>query len=349
MLAANKSDIIYTEMEKSIKKTKGGKTKNLKKEVKAIAILKRKTLLRVICVLLILGSLFSIGAFALNSSAEPNDSIAQSTVARTKTQTVAPTLSKVPTRSVSSYSSYPITLWGSFLNARALLIGESLYIPMRAFSERLGLRVSYSSASRTLTVSGTGIYITVSDGAYVTYANDRALFSSSSSVIMNDGRMYVPIDTVMKAFGLSYSHNTGGTVSVFGAYQPLLHASEFYRSDEVLWLSRIISAESRGEPLLGQIAVGTVVMNRVASAYYPNTIYGVIFDKNYGIQFSPVADGTIYNTPTYNCTLAAKICLEGVRVGQGALFFLRPETSNSLWIPKTREYLYSIGNHDFYA
>ncbi len=248
-----------------------------------------------------------------------------------------------------NYKSYKITLWGSSVSGKALSVKGTLYIPLRAVSEKIGLKVSYNSATRTTSVSGTGIKLSVSDGSYVIYANERPLFSSENSVIMSDGRMYVPADLLMKAFGLRYSLNTGGTVSVFGTYKPLKHANDFYRSDEVLWLSRIISAESRGEPLLGQIAVGTVVMNRVASKSYPNTIYGVIFDKRYGIQFSPVADGSIYNTPTYNCTLAAKICLEGVRVGENVLFFLRPETSNSLWIPASRPYLFSIGNHDFYA
>lgn len=258
-------------------------------------------------------------------------------------------LTPVGSRSVSAYRAVPITLWGSTVGAKALVIGGSLYVPMRPFAAKIGANVSYNAATRTLSVGNSGLHITVTDGSYVTYVNDRPFFNGKNSVIMNDGRMYVPIETVMKAFGLSYTRGSDGSVRIFGTYTPAKRASEFYRADEVLWLSRIISAESRGEPLLGQIAVGSVVMNRVASAYYPNTIYGVIFDRKYGVQFSPVLDGTIYNTPTYNCILAAKICLEGVRVGNGALFFLRPETSQSLWIPKERRFLYSIGNHDFYA
>lgn len=285
--------------------------------------------------------LFPLGASAAKGgvTAEP----------RALTQSVEPALSPVKSRSTWSYTSYPITLWGRTLGAKALLMNGTLYIPMRSFSEGVGARVSYNSATKTLTVSANGLYLTVTDGAYVTYANDRPFFSAHNSVIMSDGRMYVPIPTVMKAFGLSYTKSASGTVAVTGSYTPPIKASSFYRQDEVLWLSRIISAESRGEPLLGQIAVGSVVMNRVKSPYYPNTIYGVIFDRAYGVQFSPILDGSIYNTPTYNCTLAAKICLEGARVGDGALFFLRPETSNSLWIPASRRFLYSIGNHDFYA
>jgi len=61
-----------------------------------------------------------------------------------------------------------------------------------------------------------------------------------------------------------------------------------------------------------------------------------------------VLDGSIYNTPSYNATLAAKICLEGFDLSEGALFFLRPEMSSSSWIPNNRPYIFSIGKHDFY-
>jgi N-acetylmuramoyl-L-alanine amidase len=117
----------------------------------------------------------------------------------------------------------------------------------------------------------------------------------------------------------------------------------------VYWLSRIISAESRGESLLGQIAVGSVVMNRVKSPLYPNTIWSVIFDRKYGVQFSPIIDGSIYAAPTASAIVAAKICLEGFNVNSSALFFLYPRYSTSSWIPNNRQYLFSIGKHDFYA
>lgn len=72
------------------------------------------------------------------------------------------------------------------------------------------------------------------------------------------------------------------------------NSSQSYYSDAVYWLSRIINAEAQGEPYEGKVAVGNVVLNRVKSPLFPNTIYGVIFEYYKGIpQFSPVADGTI--------------------------------------------------------
>jgi len=134
-----------------------------------------------------------------------------------------------------------------------------------------------------------------------------------------------------------------------GRISPLISAERFYDPEAVLWLARLIYAESGGESLLGQIAVGNIVMNRVRSPEYPNTIWGVIFDRKYGVQFSPVANGRIYNTPSYTARLAAMICLEGFSLSREMLFFLEPTISTSHWIPKTRKYVFTIGHHDFYA
>ena len=192
-----------------------------------------------------------------------------------------------------------------------------------------------------------GLEIVAGDGCYVTYANGRTLFNTTPNVIMSDGRLYIPASVFAKAVGMTLNAEEG-SVTIKGSYSPILHADKFYRSDEVFWLARIIHAESRGEALIGQIAVGNVVLNRVRSAYYPNTIYGVIFDRKYGVQFSPILDGSIYNTPGYSATLAAKIALEGYDVSEGAFFFLNTALATSSWIPRNREYAFTIGNHDFY-
>jgi N-acetylmuramoyl-L-alanine amidase len=153
-----------------------------------------------------------------------------------------------------------------------------------------------------------------------------------------------------KTLGISATYDaTAKTVSLSGSYTPPVAGSLWYSDDAVYWLSRIISAESRGEPLLGQIAVGCVVLNRVRSSAYPNTIWGVIFDRKNGTQFSPVANGTIYQTPTALSVIAAKICLEGYSVSSDAIFFFEPTASTSSWIEQNRPYLFTIGRHKFYG
>ena len=242
-----------------------------------------------------------------------------------------------------------LTVNGKKLSEPAMMMNGTLYLPLRAFANSLGdAKVSYNSTTKTATLSMSGLYLTATDGGFVTYANDRPLFSFSPNVLMSNGKMYIPASALTKALGVEIKAQTNSDITVFGSFKPLTPASKFYREDEVYWLSKIISAESGGESLIGQIAVGDVIMNRVSSSLYPNTIYGVIFDRKYGVQFSPVLDGSIYQNPTYTATLAAKICLEGTSLSDNALFFLNPKTAQSNWIVKSREYAYSIGGHDFY-
>ena len=242
-----------------------------------------------------------------------------------------------------------LTVNGKTLTEPAMMMNGTLYLPLRAFANALGdAKVSYNSSTKTATLSMSGLYLTATDGGFVTYANDRPLFSFSPNVLMSNGKMYVPASALTKALGVEIKTQTNTDVSISGKYTPLTPASKFYREDEVYWLSKIISAESGGESLIGQIAVGDVIMNRVKSNLYPNTIYGVIFDRKYGVQFSPTLDGSIYNNPTYTATLAAKICLEGTSLSDNALFFLNPQTAESNWIVRSREYAYTIGGHDFY-
>ena len=238
---------------------------------------------------------------------------------------------------------------GKTLSEPAVMMNGTLYLPLRAFANAIGdAKVSYSSSTKTATLSMQGLYLTATDGGFVTYANDRPLFSFSPNVVMSNGKMYIPASALTKALGVEITSQDNSAVTVSGRYTPLTPASKFYREDEVYWLSKIISAESGGETLIGQIAVGDVIMNRVKSNLYPNTIYGVIFDKKYGVQFSPTLDGSIYRDPTYTATLAAKICLEGTSLSDNALFFLNPKTAESNWIIRSREYAYTIGGHDFY-
>ena len=74
----------------------------------------------------------------------------------------------------------------------------------------------------------------------------------------------------------------------------------------------------------GKIAVGNVVLNRVESEDYPNTIYSVIFDDTHGVQFQPTANGSIFKNAVPEAYLAAKLCLEGYNVIEDCKYFLNP-------------------------
>ncbi len=109
-------------------------------------------------------------------------------------------------------------------------------------------------------------------------------------------------------------------------------------------LVRAISGEARGEPLLGQVAVGAVIINRVLSPRFPNTFQEVIYQHR---QFSAVDDGQINLPPTYNSRVAADRALAGEDPTRGALFYYNPRTAtNRSWF-QSKSVIVEIGNHVF--
>lgn len=122
-----------------------------------------------------------------------------------------------------------------------------------------------------------------------------------------------------------------------------------YTSTDLYWLSRIINAEAEAESYAGKVAVGNVIMNRVKSSAFPNTVKGVIFEYYKGIpQFSPVADGTVYNDPNGDSIKAAKAAFNGTSYVGNATYFFNPDKSEGTWIVKNKVYVKRIGNHVFY-
>ena len=126
-------------------------------------------------------------------------------------------------------------------------------------------------------------------------------------------------------------------------------ALKIYTDEDLKWLAAIINAEARGEPFEGMLAVGTVVLNRTESCLFPDTVKDVIFDCRYGIQFSPVADGSIELPPTNESISAAILCLQGFRTDPDILFFYNPSLSDSTYFREYRTYEFRIGNHEFYS
>lgn len=125
-------------------------------------------------------------------------------------------------------------------------------------------------------------------------------------------------------------------------------SSEKAKAD-IYWLARIIYAEARGESYQGKVAVGNVIMNRVSSSSFPNSVYNVIFEYTGKIpQFSPVADGSIYNEPNSESIRAAEESYYGSKPVGSALYFFNPSKAAGTWIVRSRQYLTTIGNHAFY-
>ena len=257
----------------------------------------------------------------------------------------------------SGYESVPIYLDGEKMeNGNGILINSITYVPLRAFCDESASRtysgefkVYWDASTSSAVVEGKDFYLIASQGKCYITVNGR-YFYTVGSILNIDGRIYVPVRPMAKALGLELTWNSAArSVELISTGERTLTSAEVYSQSDVYWLSRIICAEAGGEPFLGKIAVGNVVLNRKNSPSYPNTIYGVIFDRKHGTQFTPAATGTIYNSPNTDSIIAAKICLEGYSLSDTALFFLNPRIATNFWIVKTRPFEFRIGNHDFYG
>jgi N-acetylmuramoyl-L-alanine amidase len=119
-------------------------------------------------------------------------------------------------------------------------------------------------------------------------------------------------------------------------------------SRDVTVLAHLINAEASGEPYLGKVAVGAVIVNRVKSSKFPNTIQGVIYqiDKDGHYQFSPVLDGRINLQPSSEALRAAREALNGSDPTNGALYFFNPKKTSNQWLRK-KVVSTVIGDHVF--
>lgn len=116
-----------------------------------------------------------------------------------------------------------------------------------------------------------------------------------------------------------------------------------FSSNEVNLLARIISAESRGEPYTGQVAVGGVILNRIEHPSFPNTLAGVIYQPG---AFSCLNDGGINAAVEDSAFKAARDCINGYDPSGGAIYYYNPAKSTNQWI-FSRPVITVIGKHRF--
>ena len=141
-----------------------------------------------------------------------------------------------------------------------------------------------------------------------------------------------------KALGMNSSYQA--LVSQSGAQNGGVNG---YTSSDVYLLARTIYAEGRGEPYVGQVAIGAVVLNRVRNAAFPNTVSGVVYQKH---AFTAVTDGQINLTPNDTAMKAAKDAINGWDPTGGALYYYNPAVATSAWI-FDRQTVTVIGKHVF--
>ncbi len=163
-----------------------------------------------------------------------------------------------------------------------------------------------------------------------------------------NGRVWFPVSSLTKLIGaeLKINEDASSVQIKYRAGSPVPSASDVYNQYDLYWLSRVIYSEAGTQPLEGMIGVGNVVLNRVASPRFPNSVYEVVFQKN---QFSVVDCGMIYREPDERSIIAAKLCLEGADSVGDSLYFINPKLCNGSWFRNNLTFRETIGEHDFFV
>ena len=165
------------------------------------------------------------------------------------------------------------------------------------------------------------------DGIYGTQTLEAVKYFQRKNGLTVDG---IAGPTTLKAMGIMTSSSSSSS------------SSSNYNSNLNL-LARLIYGEARGEPYTGQVAVGAVVMNRIKSSSFPNTMSGVIYQSG---AFDAVRDGQINLTPDSTARKAAQDAINGWDPSYGAIYYFNPSTATNKWI-WSRPMTITIGRHRF--
>lgn len=175
-----------------------------------------------------------------------------------------------------------------------------------------------------------GYYSGSVDGIYGEQTKQAVIKFQKKSKLTADG---VAGPQTLKAMGISSSSSSGSSGGGQGQYS----------SSDIDLLARVISAESRGEPYAGQVAVGAVILNRITHPSFPNTLAGVIYQPG---AFSCLNDGGINAPVADSAYKAARDAINGSDPSGGAIYYYNPEKSTSKWI-FSRKVITTIGKHRF--
>ena len=175
-----------------------------------------------------------------------------------------------------------------------------------------------------------GYYFGEVDGIYGSQTEKAVRYFQSKNGLSVDGQVG---NQTLAALGMQPSGNSGGGGGNTGS------------DGDLALLARLISAEARGEPYEGQVAVGAVVLNRVEHQSFPNSISGVIYQSG---AFSCLYDGQFDEPVAESAYRAARDAMNGWDPSYGAIYYFNPVTATSAWI-WSRPLIVTIGRHRFCA
>ena len=218
-----------------------------------------------------------------------------------------------------------LSINGQYVENEDRIIEESgiLYAQVIEFARNTGIEVRWLENAKLAVLLIGEDYVSFGIDSNQLIINNVRYEMENASIVRN-GRMYAPIDVLFEKLSIGYTWESQlGHVSLsseaFAVSPDIVRKVYAYTEEDLLWLARIIEVEARGKSIEGRTAVGNVVMNRVASPRFPNTIYEVIYQRG---QFPPAYRSSFATSgPTEDSFVAAKRALLGVQVAKDCLFF----------------------------
>ena len=238
------------------------------------------------------------------------------------------------------YIDVTVTLDGEEVTAfSAWLQGGTSYLPFEEGVKLFQPEAEVSCEEGLYTAKAEGFYMTARAGDAYLVVNGRYLYIAARlSARAADGMPLIPCRIMSQAMGAEPAWT--GKVEFTSGEGPLSEADCPYSEEDLDLISRVITHESGNQSLEGKMAVGNVILNRVASSQFPNSVSEVIYQRN---QFP----GATNAKPNEESILAARLVLEGANVVPDAYFF--NGVGLACWASRNKRLLYTIGGHAFYG
>lgn len=239
----------------------------------------------------------------------------------------------------------------SLLAGRAFIKGDAAYMSLMDMGEIYGVDIAVTVLSGSFKASAEGLEMSgEADKDYIE-ANCRYLYVPNGFIVCGED-VYLPLDALGRVFGLSFSES-GERVDISTAEARFIAGGENYyelnfSAEELYWLPRLAYAEAYEQPLAGVIGVCNVVLNRVASEDFPDTIFEVVYETNNVVQFTPAEQGGLRAEPDEDYYIAAYLALEGYSTVGESLYFVNPDRGADYWFKENLSFVVKIGDHEFY-
>jgi len=241
-----------------------------------------------------------------------------------------------------AYAAEPIATAAVYVNEQSVDFTAGVFsagttcLPMRAATLALYPDAQFEGKGGKLTATGEGFVLTAKVGDAYFCVNDRYLYVPSLIQADEDGEPMIP----SREFGTAMGAYVGwdGAVVLYSLRAPLQQADRPVSDSDLDLIARVVEHEAGNQPLSGRIGVANVILHRVADKQFPNTVSGVLYQKN---QFP----GATNAKPDATSILAAKLAADGAETVPGALWFNGIKAKDFKFAKRA----YEIGGHAFFV